>query len=249
VPIDPETAVLVALAGFAAGFMNAVVGAGTLVTFPTLVALGYPPVTANASNCLGLVAGSASSSFAYRRALPGGPLVVALAGAVTLGAGAGGCLLLTLPSDVFATAVPFLVVLGCVLMFVPSRHTKASPSLRPGRRPTSLLWGAMLGSGMYGGYFGAAQGVIMLGLLRCAYSTDPQEINAIKNLLGLIANATASVIFVFAAPVAWEAVLLIAVGSIVGGVVGARIGQQLSARALRLTVLVVALSAIVTMLT
>jgi uncharacterized membrane protein YfcA len=226
--------------------MNAVVGAGTLITFPTLLAAGYAPVTANASNCLGLVAGSTGSAWAFRRTIisAGSGLVLMLSMAVAVGAVVGGILVLALPAVVFSTAVPVLVAMGCVLMFVPSRMGGAVGRGDADARPSPPLFGAMVATGVYGGYFGAAQGVIMLGILRLLHSTDPVQMNAIKNLLGLVANATAGAIFVLAADVAWDVVLVISVGSVLGGVVGARVGRSLSSAALRAAVVVVAACAV-----
>jgi len=246
--VSPLTAVLAMLAGFAAGVMNAVVGAGTLITFPTLLAAGVPPVTANASNCIGLIAGSASGAIGFRRWLPRHRrLLVTLSVAVAIGAVLGGALLVLAPSDVFATVAPYLIAIGCILMYVPSRSLTRDDDGQPSNRSLWRLHIPLGATGIYGGYFGAAQGVIMLGVLRFAYSDDPREANAIKNLLGMVANTTAGVFYALLAPVDWVVVLLITAGSVLGGVVGAKVGRRLSARALRLVVLVVAVSAIVTL--
>lgn len=235
----------VVLAGFVAGLMNAVVGAGTLISFPTLVAVGVPPIMANASNCIGLIAGSTTSALGFRRSLPRDRrLLCTLCGVVALGAVFGGLLLVLAPGEMFTTVAPYLIALGCILMYVPPRRAgRGLDGSLPGRQRWRLHV-PMAATGVYGGYFGAAQGVIMIGILRFIYSDDPRETNAIKNILGLTANATAGILYAFVAPVAWDVVGYITVGSVVGGMVGATVGRRLSARALRLVVLVVAVSAI-----
>jgi hypothetical protein len=236
---------LIACSGVVAGFLNAVVGAGTLVTFPTLLALGYPPVTANVSNCVGLISGSASGTWGYRDTLRGlrGPGLVRLCLATGSGAVVGSALVLSLPVEVFAVAVPVLIALGCVLMFVPSRAGAATKSTQH-FAPSRFMHRALFCCGMYGGYFGAAQGVILLGVLRQLQTDHPTELNATKNLLGFVANATAGAIFAAVAAVAWNAALSIALGSLVGGWLGARLGRNLSANALRVAVVIVGAAAI-----
>src|SRR3954447_2241847 len=167
-------------AGAVAGAVNTVVGSGSLVTFPTLVALGYPPVTANVSNTVGLVPGGISGTVGYRRELRGQARRVAILGCGTaVGAVIGGVLLLQLPSSVFDAVVPALILLACALMALPTpsgEHHIGRSRFVPG------VIGA-LATGIYGGYFGAAQGIILLSILRLCFDDDLQRLNGVKNVL------------------------------------------------------------------
>jgi uncharacterized membrane protein YfcA len=221
-------------AGAVAGAVNAVVGSGSLVTFPTLVALGYPSVTANVSNTVGLVPGSISGAIGYRRELRGQWRRCAILGVGTAaGALLGGILLLELPSSVFDAVVPILILLACALMALrpaPSGHGA-------GRNRIGLgLLGALL-TGVYGGYFGAAQGIILLAVLRLCFDDDLQRLNGVKNVLAGLANGVAAVYFILVADVAWQAAVLIAGGSIVGAQFGARYGRRLPQEVLRRVVI------------
>jgi uncharacterized protein len=224
----------VAGAGVLAGAINAIVGSGSLITFPTLLAVGYPPVVANVSNTVGLVFGGVSGAWGYRRELRGqGRRVAWLAVGSATGALVGGILLLSLPSSVFDAVVPILILLAVALMaFKPTpKHGAERDHIVPATGGTFL-------TGIYGGYFGAAQGVILLSVLRLAFPDDLQRLNAIKNVLASLANAVAAVLFVLVADVAWEAAALIAGGSIVGGALGAHYGRRLPELWLRRIVIV-----------
>jgi uncharacterized membrane protein YfcA len=224
----------VAGAGVAAGAVNAVVGAGSLITFPTLLAVGYPPVTANVSNTVGLVFGGISGAWGYRRELRGqGRRVATLATGTALGALAGGILLLSLPSSVFEAVVPVLILLSVALMaFKPTpKHGAERDHVLPATGGTFL-------TGIYGGYFGAAQGVILLAVLRLAFTDDLQRLNAVKNVLAALANGVAAVLFVAVAHIAWGAAAILAGSSIVGGAVGAHYGRRLPELWLRRIVIV-----------
>jgi hypothetical protein len=213
----------VAGAGVVAGAINAIVGSGSLVTFPTLLAVGYPPVVANVSNTVGLVFGGISGAWGYRRELRGqGRRVAVLAGGSASGALVGGILLLSLPSKVFGAVVPALILLAVALMAF-----KPTPKRGAERDHMLPATGGTFLTGIYGGYFGAAQGVILLALLRLAFADDLQRLNGAKNVLAGVANGVAAVLFVAVAHVAWGAAALIAVGSIVGGALGARYGRRL----------------------
>ena len=223
----------VAGAGVVAGAVNTIVGSGSLVTFPTLLAVGYAPVVANVSNTVGLVFGSISGAWGYRRELRGQRRrVLTLAAGSAAGALVGGILLLVLPGKVFDAVVPILILLAVALMaFKPTPRAADRDHLAPATGGTFL-------TGIYGGYFGAAQGVILLAVLRLAFADDLQRLNAVKNVLAGVANGVAAVLFVAVADVAWEAAALIAVGSIAGAWAGAHYGRRLPEQWLRRVVIV-----------
>lgn len=247
-------AVLICLAGLAAGTINSVVGSGTLVTFPTLLAFGVPPVTANVSNNIGLVPGSAAGAFGYREELAGQrDRVVRLLGASLLGGATGAVLLLLLPEDAFAAIVPVLILLGVVLVVVQPRlqaWVRRRAEARGGDVSESAwwVWPAVAVTGVYGGYFGAAQGVLLMGVLGIGIAQDLQRSNAVKNVLAAAVNGVAGLIFAIVADVDWTIVALIGAGSVVGGLLGARVGKLLPPLALRTTIVVVGLTAFVTIL-
>jgi uncharacterized membrane protein YfcA len=245
--VTPLEAVGVVLAGVFAGTINTVVGSGTLVTFPVLLAVGYPPVVANVSNSLGLVPGSFSGAIGYRRELVGQRArVLRLGTASLLGGIVGAVLLLTLPAQAFATIVPVLIALALVLVVLQpwlNRRLAARRGERHAHGGVGLLVGVFL-TGIYGGYFGAAQGVLLLALMGILMDEELQRINAVKNVLALIVNLVSGVVFIVVAHVAWLAVLLIAIGSAVGGQVGAKVGRRLPPVALRSIIVVVGLAAI-----
>ncbi|MBV1849421.1 sulfite exporter TauE/SafE family protein [Catellatospora tritici] len=251
VTLNLAEALTVLVAGFAAGAINAVVGSGTLVTFPVLLALGYPPVVANVSNTVGLVPGSLSGAYAYRHGLAGHrPLLLRLGTASVLGALTGGILLLKLPPGAFKAIVPVLIALALVLVvaqpWLARRLATHQHDDRPQAGPLLLL--GIFGAGVYGGYFGAAQGVLLLGLLGVLLSTDLQWVNGIKNLLAALVNGVAAALFIALGMVAWAPALLLALGSVVGGLVGGRWGRRLPPVALRATIVVIGLAALVKLL-
>jgi uncharacterized membrane protein YfcA len=238
---------LVLVAGFAAGTINAVVGSGTLITFPLLLAIGYPPVTANVSNNLGLVPGAASSVYAYRDSLRGEEGRLArFAPATALGAVLGAVLLLTLPPGSFKAIVPVLIAFALVLVVFQPRIAAYLTARRDRERPHGgpLVRLGVFGVGIYGGYFGGGQGIVLFALLASALPGSLLSLNAIRATLAGVANGVAAVIFVFAAHVAWLAVVLIAIGSTAGGVFGAGIGKRLPDPVLRGVIVVVGLAAI-----
>jgi uncharacterized protein len=249
--VSPLHAVAIFAAGIAAGTINTVVGSGTLITFPVLLAFNYAPVVANVSNTIGLVPGSASGAWGYRRELAGQrrravPLLIAS----TLGGITGSVLLLTLPPSAFKAIVPAFIAVALVLILLQpglSRAMRARASARvdAGETAGPVATASVFASGVYGGYFGAAQGILLLAILGLSIEDDLQRINALKVVLAGLVNLVAGVIFVFAAHVAWGAAALIAVGSILGGVIGARYGRRLPPLALRAVIVAVGLVAIV----
>ncbi len=238
--MTPTAALAVLAAGVVAGAVNTIVGSGSLVTFPTLLAVGYPPVLANVSNTVGIVPGSVSGAIGYRRELSGQRqrcLVFGICSA--LGALTGGVLLLSLPGKVFDTLVPVLILLACGLIALQPRLKRPPGSGSPGRhRLAAGLVGVYL-TGVYGGYFGAAQGVILVALLGMVVDDGLQRINALKNVLAGIVNGVAAVLFICVTHIAWLPAALIAGGSIVGAMIGARFGRRIPDHVLRWTIVVV----------
>jgi uncharacterized membrane protein YfcA len=244
-------AVAVLAAGVAAGTINTVVGSGTLITFPVLLAVGYAPVTANVSNTIGLVPGSVSGAIGYRRELAGQRSRALALGACSLTGGiAGAIALLVLPDDLFETIVPVFIAIALVLIVFQPALARRLDARRERRRPHGgpATGGGVFIAGVYGGYFGAAQGILLLSILGLTLPESLQRINALKNVLATIVNAVAGLIFVFAAHVAWLPVALIAGGSAVGGQLGATYGRRLPPHALRAIIVVVGIVAIVRLL-
>jgi uncharacterized protein len=242
---------IVVAAGLFAGGINSVVGSGTLVTFPVLLALGYPPVVANVSNSLGLVPGSIGGAVGYRRELKGQGSRLLRFGIVTsVGAVGGALLLLVLPPGAFEAVVPVLIVLALVLVLLQPLIARKLKEREADRHPHGgipLLIG-VFGVAVYGGYFGAAQGVILLALMGILVDDSLQRLNGVKNVTTAIANLVSGVVFVFAAEVDWAVVGLLAGGSIIGGLIGARIGRRLRPIWLRAAIVVVGTVAIVQLL-
>jgi hypothetical protein len=246
--VTPWEAAAIFAAGVGAGGINTIVGSGSLITFPTLLALGYPPVVANVSNNVGLVPGGVAGALGYRAELKGQrDRLVRLGSASFIGSVVGSLLLLRLPEEAFQVIVPVLIAIACVLVVLQPRINRW---LNTWRRDADghgglLLWLGVLGTGVYGGYFGAAQGVILIALLGIMLNDDLQRLNAAKNVMALLVNAVAAVLFIVLADVDWTAVLMIALGSSLGGFLGARIGRRLPATALRAVIVCIGVAAIV----
>lgn len=247
---------LVLLAGVGAGTINTVVGSGTLITFPTLLALGYPPVLANVSNNIGLAPGSLAGAIGYRRELTGQrDRLLRLGSASMIGAVIGALLLLTLPSSAFEAVVPVLIGLGCVMVLVQPRLQAWVAARRTQHRPphgSAGVWTLVGLTGVYGGYFGAAQGVLLIAVLGIGLDEGLQRVNAAKNVLSTIVNSVAALVFIVAASlsygeaaISWPAVGLIAVGSTIGGVIGSAVGRRIPAPVFRVVVATVGVVAIV----
>ena len=246
-------AFLIAFAGVGAGAINAVVGSGTLITFPTLVAMGYPPVTSTMSNAVGLVAGNVSGTWGYRRELSGqwDRLRWQIPASV-LGAAVGAWLLLHLSDKVFVRVVPVLLVAALILVVIGPRiqswaRQRAEKAGRSADEVSPRRMAALVAStfavGVYGGYFTAAQGILMVGAMGALLPESVQRMNAAKNLLTLLVNIVAALAYTLVAfhRISWEAAGLIAVGSLLGGWLGAHYGRRLSPNALRATIVVVGL--------
>jgi hypothetical protein len=299
---DLLQALAIFAAGLAAGTINTVVGSGTLITFPTLLAFGYPPVLANVSNNVGLVPGVASGVHGYRAELAGQRRRIIRLGSASLCGGlVGAILLLVLPAGAFKAIVPVLIGIALVMVVFQPRLSKwvagrqrgqAVPAADPGgddgtdgtpgapqaagpvaagavgavgatgavgvvapvSQDTALqvggpvLWVLVFLSGVYGGYFGAAQGVLLLGLMGVAFTDSMQRINAAKNVMAGLVNGIAAVVFVLATHIDWGVAGLIAAGAILGGQIGARIGRKLPPWGLRVLIICVGVAALVKLL-
>ncbi|MEU5844617.1 sulfite exporter TauE/SafE family protein [Rhodococcus sp. NPDC047139] len=249
--MTPLELFLVALAGLGAGAINSLVGSGTLITFPTLVAFGVPPVTATMSNAIGLVAGGVSGTWGYRRELRGQwerlrwQIPASFSGALV-----GAWLLLHLPDTVFETVVPILLLLALTLVVLQpklqtwvARRTGGDADGRIGPVRMTLLVVGTFAVGAYGGYFTAAQGILLMGLFGALLHDNIQRQNAAKNLLSLVVNVVAAGTYILVASdrIDWTVAALIAVGSLIGGDLGSRYGRRLSPVALRFVIVVVGL--------
>ncbi len=247
---------LLFLAGGAAGLINTVVGTGTLITFPTLLALGVPPLLANVSNSIGLAPGSLSGALASRQELVGqGRRILRYGLASLIGAVIGALLLLRLPAAAFDAIVPVLIGIGCVLVIIGPwlSRTIAVRRARLGRGEGPAdgppwLFPVIVGTGAYGGYFGAAQGVLVIAVMGVALTESITRINGLKNVLTAIANAVAGVVFVLISHVDWTIVGVLAVGSVLGAQVGARVGRRIPPLVYRVVIVTVGVAAIINLL-
>jgi uncharacterized protein len=231
--------------GLVAGTINTIVGSGSLITFPTLLAFGFAPIVANVSNTVGLVPGSLSGAVAYRRELKGQRPRLAVLGTASITGGiTGAVLLLSLPGSVFRHVVPALILVACVLVAVqPRLARRRSARDDPPAHGGIGLFLAVFATGVYGGYFGAAQGVILMSLLGIFLDDHLQRLNAAKNVLALLTNGVSAVVFVIVTHIAWEAAGLVAAGSVVGGQIGGLVGRRIPAALLRVVIIVVGVTA------
>jgi len=245
---------VVLLAGLGAGILSSTVGVASLLSFPTLVALGLPPVTANVSNTLGLIPGGVSGAAGYREELRGAPRLAATILLVcSIGAVAGAGLLLGLPPGVFESVVPWLILFTCLLVGVQPRvaawlRSRAADARaeRLHMSPVTTAFAAL--TGVYGGYFGAGAGVMMVAVLGLGTDLELRIVNGLKTVSMMAGNVVAGLIFVVVADPRWDAVGLLAAGSLVGGYVGARIGRRLPDAVFRGAVVVVGIVAAIAML-
>ncbi|WP_417629457.1 sulfite exporter TauE/SafE family protein [Nonomuraea mangrovi] len=253
--MTPWEMLAVFAAGVSAGAINTVVGSGSLITFPVLLATGMPPVTAAVSNTLGVIPGSISGAVGYRKELTGqSRRILKMSIGALLGGLAGATLLLALPPTAFEKIVPALVGLALVLVVlqpqitrrVRRRRERAGGPARPDSGP--LLFTGLTLAGVYGGYFPAAQGIIYMSLMGALLDETLQRLNAVKNVLVAIVNGVAALFFLFSARFDWTAVALIAAGSALGGQIGAKVGRRLSPAVLRMLIVAVGTAAIVHLL-
>lgn len=252
---------LVGFAGLWAGTINTIVGSGSLVTFPVLVALGYAPVNSIISNAMGLVAGGFSGAWGYRREARSVPkTMLKLLPASLLGGILGAFLLLHLPESVFGYVAPVLIAIAVLLViFQPRlarwvRERQVGEELRPThadeQKLPPLVYVLVFLIGVYGGYFTAAQGILLMAVLGIFFHGSLQQSNAIKVILSLVVNLVAAVSYLLFAfdRINWPIVALIAVGSLIGGFIGAKVGRKLSPLLLRGFIVVLGLVALVNMI-
>ena len=230
---------IITLAGFGAGMVNTIVGSGSLITFPTLLSLGYSPLVANVSNTLGLVPGSASGAFGYRRELVDQKSRAIRLGGVALAGGLIGAFLLVSFPGAFQKIVPYLIIAAVVLMILQPRISKALAKRDGTGLEHGVLYIGVFLTAIYGGYFGAAQGVVLLALLAIGIDDSLQRLNGLKNILAGLVNGIAAMFFIAVTHIAYLPALLIALSSIVGAQVGARVGRKIPSNILRAIVVTV----------
>ncbi len=247
-------ALLVIAAGLGAGILSSTVGVASLLSFPTLVALGLPPVTANVSNTLGLIPGGASGAVGYRAELREAPrMAVAILALCSIGAVGGAALLLALPPGVFEAVVPWLILFTCLLVGVQPRvagwlRRRRGEAHGDRLHLSPVTTGFTALTGVYGGYFGAGAGVMMVAVLGLGTDLELRIVNGLKTVSLMAGNVVAGLIFVVVADPRWDVVALLAIGSVVGGYVGARIGRKLPDSVFRAAVVVAGIIAAVAML-
>ncbi|MEP7157802.1 MAG: sulfite exporter TauE/SafE family protein [Chloroflexota bacterium] len=227
----------VVVAGFGAGAVNTIVGSGSLITYPVLVLLGVSPVTANIANTVGLVPGSIAGAWGYRSKLRAPRNLVVTLGAASVTGAIGGAILLTqLPKGTFTFVVPVLILAAALLVGMQPLIARRIRPAAGTRRGQLSFW--VLLSGVYGGYFSAAQGVILLGLLGVFLASGLQEQNAVKNVLQALVNVVAAAFFVTLGEVAWEYAGLVAIGSVLGAPCGALVAKRIPTRHFRVGIVV-----------
>jgi uncharacterized membrane protein YfcA len=241
--VSTTEVVLVVAAGFLAGMVNAIAGGGSLVSFPALLAVGYPAVTANVTNSLAMWPGYASSIAAFRGDLKGQRRrVLELGATASAGGVVGVVLLLALPGSVFDAVVPWCVLFASGLLAAQPRLSvwlRSRPS-REGREDHRALslHAALFVGGIYGAYFGGGLGVVLLGLLGLYLSDHLHTVMGIKNVMSLVVSTVAALAFVFFAPIAWTAFLIVAPACFAGGFTGARLAKIIPPEVLRITIVV-----------
>jgi uncharacterized membrane protein YfcA len=243
--------VLLVLGGVGAGIFNGVAGGGSLISFPLLLALGYPALTANITNTVGIWPGYAGSAAGFRNEISGQrDHLVQLSPIAAAGGIAGAILLLTTSSALFRTLAPWLVLGASILFaFQPLlRRALGGAAHAPPRTRPLLLAGGTFAASVYGGYFGAGLGVMLLAILGLALPDSILRTSGLRTALSILVNGVAAAVFLIHGGLAWKAVGLLAAGALVGGWIGARIALSIPATALRIVVVVVGLATVVKLL-
>jgi uncharacterized protein len=242
---------LLLLGGLVAGVFNGVAGGGSLISFPLLLALGYPALTANITNTVGIWPGYIGGAAGFRHQISGQrDRLVRLSPVAVLGGIAGAILLLTTSSATFKSIAPWLV-LGASLLFAAQpllRRTLDGGSHHPPRTRPVLLMGGTFVASIYGGYFGAGLGVMLLAILGLALPDSIARTSGLRTALSILVNGIAAAVFLIHGGLAWGAVALLAAGSLIGGWIGARVALSISATALRIVVVAVGLATVVKLL-
>ncbi|GAB3879209.1 sulfite exporter TauE/SafE family protein [Terrabacter terrigena] len=252
--MTPPEMLAVLGAGLGAGILTSTVGVASLLSFPVLLAVGLPPVVANTSNTVGLVPAGVSGTFGYREELREHPrITVTVVVTCALGAIGGAGLLLALPPSVFEAVVPWLILFTCLLVGVQPRiarwlRSRGGEDVGPRTRMGPVTTFFALLTGVYGGYFGAGSGVMMVAVLGLGLDIDLRVVNALKTLAIFAGNVVAGLIFVVVADLDWRAIALLASGSLVGGYVGARVGRRLPPTLFRVLVVIAGVVAAVLLL-
>lgn len=232
--MDTGTVALLAAAGFGAGAVNAVAGGGSLISFPALLAAGYPSIAANVTNSVALLPGYLGGSLAYRRELAAqGRRIRVLAPTSALGAAAGAVLLLVSPAALFEAIVPWLILAACLLLALQPRAAAIARRHGDDARSGVVLHATLFAAALYGGYFGAGLGIVLLALLGVLLPDELQRLNALKGVLSLLIAAVSAAGFALFGPIAWDAALIVGGACLLGGGVGVRVARRLPAPLLR----------------
>jgi uncharacterized protein len=244
--LDPAQLLLLAAAALLAGAVNAVAGGGSLLSFPALLAVGYPAITANVTNSVALTPGYFGGTLGYRRELAGQRRrILALGATSAIGAVAGAVLLLVSSPELFERIVPFLIFLACGLLALQPRLARLVRARHPGdgdQEPgapagagghTGPLFATQFLTAVYGAYFGAGMGIMMLAILGIFLTDSLQRLNALKGLLSFLISVVAAVWFALFAEVGWVAVAVMAVASLLGGQLGVVLARRLNDQVLR----------------
>ena len=242
--VDAASIAAMAAVGLAAAAINALAGGGTLLSFPVLLALGYPALVANVSNTLGLLPGYAGGSLSYRRELAGQSRRVLLLGIAGAAGSLGGAYLLTRTSPAtFRAVVPWLIIASCLLLAAqPTLARRLSRAHGEGAKVSAPLIAGDAAAGVYGAFFGAGLGVLLLAALGLFLNDSLQRLNALKGVVSMVVNGVAAVCFAIAAPVAWQVVAAMAPAAFVGGFVGAAVARRVPQTPLRVVVVLVGLA-------
>jgi hypothetical protein len=244
--MDLLEALWLAIAAFAAGAVNAVAGGGSLISFPALLAAGYSAKVANVTNTVALMPGYFGGALGYREELRRQRRrILVLAIPCVLGAIAGAALLLSTSEDTFEIVVPFLILFACLLMIFQERLSgwaqRHQLHSRGGDHVPVTLIGAIFLCGIYGGYFGAALGIMMIALLTILLPDDIQHSNALKTVMSTLINSVAAVYFMIFGPVEWGPAAVMAVAALGGGYLGAGIARRLGSELLKRVIIVIGL--------